>query len=128
MFRGNGEAYGERCAVTSHAAICGNVLSGLNLAHPTWIGRSEWFRQNPYRCGFRLTEDRELLMRTRNNSNFAALLEPLLGYREDSGACERPFQHAFICVAPTWKMLFCAVICSMAWEALSFRPLSPCWT
>lgn len=84
VFRGDGEAYGERCAVASHAAICGNVLSGLHLAHPTWTGRTEWFRQNRYRCGFRLTEDRELLMRTRNNSNFAALPEPLLGYREDS--------------------------------------------
>ena len=83
VFRGNGEAYAERRAEASHAAICGSVVSGLNLAHPTWTGKTEWFRRNPYRCGFGFTEDRELLMRTRNNSHFAALPEPLLGYRED---------------------------------------------
>lgn len=83
IFRGDGEVYGIRRARVSHKAICGNVISGLSLAHPTWIGRSEWFLRNPYRCGFRLTEDKELLMRTRNSSRFAALSEPLLGYREE---------------------------------------------
>jgi glycosyltransferase involved in cell wall biosynthesis len=83
VFRGDGDAYGIRRAMVSHKAICGNVISGLNLAHPTWVGRSEWFRRNPYRNGFRLTEDKELLMRTRNTSRFAALSEPLLGYREE---------------------------------------------
>jgi glycosyltransferase involved in cell wall biosynthesis len=83
VFRGRGEAYGSRPAAVSHDAICGNVLSGLRLAHPTWTGRAEWFHRNPYRPGFWLTEDRELLMRTRDTSRFAALPEPLLGYRED---------------------------------------------
>jgi glycosyltransferase involved in cell wall biosynthesis len=82
MFRDNGEAYGERRAASSHAAISGNFYSGLNLAHATWMGRTEWFRQNPYRCGFLRAQDRELLMRTRKKSHFAALPEPLFGCRE----------------------------------------------
>jgi glycosyltransferase involved in cell wall biosynthesis len=85
VFRGDGEAYGLRCKkMSSHAEVCGNSLIGLSVIHPTWIGRIEWFLRNPYRCEFRLTEDRELLMRTRDTSHFAVLFEPLLGYREDN--------------------------------------------
>ncbi len=84
VFRGDGEAYGLRCKkMSSHAEICGNSLIGLSVIHPTWIGRIEWFLRNPYRREFRLTEDRELLMRARDSSHFAVLFEPLLGYRED---------------------------------------------
>jgi hypothetical protein len=84
VFKGEGEAYGFRCKqMLSHSEICGNALIGLSLMHPTWIGKIEWFLRNPYRYDCPLSEDRELLMRTRNISNFAMLSEPLIGYRED---------------------------------------------
>jgi glycosyltransferase involved in cell wall biosynthesis len=84
VFRGDGEAYGLRCKkMLSHAEICGNSLIGLSLMHPTWVGKIEWFLRNQYRCDFPFSEDRELLMRTRDTSNFFILSEPLLGYRED---------------------------------------------
>jgi glycosyltransferase involved in cell wall biosynthesis len=83
VFRGDGNAYGLRRAVTSHDEICGNALSGVHLLHTNWIGKTEWFLQNPYRGFFKRSQDRELLMRTRNISCFAALPDVLLGVRED---------------------------------------------
>jgi glycosyltransferase involved in cell wall biosynthesis len=85
VFRGQGEAYGLRRStrLMSHSAASGNALSGPHLAHPTWMGRIEWFRRNPYRARFVGTEDRELLIRTRHVSTFAVLPDVLLGYRED---------------------------------------------
>lgn len=50
--------------------------------HPTVMGKSEWFRANPY-CGWALrAEDMELWSRTASKSNFWALDKPLLFYRE----------------------------------------------
>ena len=94
VFRGRGEAYGSRRAAISHEAICGNVLSGLRLAHPTWTGRPEWFRHNPYRAGFWLTEDRELLMRTRNTSSSRRFPSRFSDIAKMACACERLFPHA----------------------------------
>jgi glycosyltransferase involved in cell wall biosynthesis len=83
VFKGNGDAYGLRRAVTSHKEICGNALSGLHLLHSNWMGRIEWFLRNPYRRFFKRSQDRELLMRARNVSHFAALPDVLLGVREE---------------------------------------------
>lgn len=50
--------------------------------HSTVMGKSEWFRANPY-CGWALrAEDMELWSRTASKSNFWALDKPLLFYRE----------------------------------------------
>ena len=91
VFRGDGEAYGLRFnpRLVSHLAVRGNALSGPHLAHPTWMGRIEWFRRYPYRERFVGTEDRELLIRTRHISEFAVLPEVLLGYREDRAALRK---------------------------------------
>jgi hypothetical protein len=53
------------------------------MAHPTWMGRTDWFRKNPYRTDAFRMEDKELLFRTHTNSKFACLNEELLAYREN---------------------------------------------
>ena len=83
VFRGTGEAYGSRSPATDHNGICAQPWAGFAMAHPTWMGRVEWFRRNPYRVGAIRMEDKDLLFRTYRSSCFANLPEKLLGFRED---------------------------------------------
>ena len=58
------------------------VLSRGLLIHPTVMGRTEWFRNNPYDALFVRAEDRELWTRTCMTARFGRLCEPLFFYRE----------------------------------------------
>lgn len=66
----------------THKEICLKPWLGFYLPHPTWLGRTAWFRQyrymlpGPYCC-----EDQELLLRTHQCSRFHVLPEYLLAYR-----------------------------------------------
>ncbi len=66
----------------AHAQLCRRPWQGFHLVHPSWMGRTAWFRENPYaepapyRC-----EDQELLLRTHGHSRFACTPEVLLAYR-----------------------------------------------
>ena len=75
---------GLRRGPVSHEAICVHPWSGFPMPHPTWMGKRDWFRANPYRSDAVRMEDKELLFRTYSKSRFARLDEVLLGYREAS--------------------------------------------
>lgn len=65
-----------------HEVICSKPWKGFYLIHPTWMGKSEWFRHNKYRVpGPYFCEDQELLIRTHMTSKFAAVNDYLLAYR-----------------------------------------------
>lgn len=51
----------------------------LSVAHPTWCGRVEWFRQWQYRDFWR-NEDQELLLRASESSVYANLPDVVLDY------------------------------------------------
>lgn len=66
-----------------------NIIgSGYNFGkvasfiHPTVMGKTEWFRANPYAEWALRAEDFELWTRTSYESNFYAIGKPLLFYRE----------------------------------------------
>lgn len=66
-----------------------NIIgSGYNFGkvasfiHPTVMGKTEWFRANPYAEWALRAEDTELWLRTCSKSCFHAIGEPLLFYRE----------------------------------------------
>lgn len=66
----------------NHADICRRPWQGFYMAHPSWMGRTEWFRRNPYMdpapyC----CEDQELLLRAHYSSCYHTLSEQLLAYR-----------------------------------------------
>jgi glycosyltransferase involved in cell wall biosynthesis len=84
VFKNDGTLLGLRRLPASHAEICARPWAGFPMAHPTWMGRIEWFRQNPYRTDAVRMEDRELLFRTYSHSRFGNIPQVLLGYREDS--------------------------------------------
>lgn len=66
----------------THADICARPWSGFYLAHPSWMGRTEWFRRHryadnaPFRC-----EDQELLLRAHSESTYHSLDNVLMAYR-----------------------------------------------
>jgi len=82
VFGRGGEVLGARESRTTHEQICRRPWAGFYLAHPTWLGRLEWFRKHSYRSEAVRCEDQDLLLRTYENSRFAALSEVVLGYRE----------------------------------------------
>jgi glycosyltransferase involved in cell wall biosynthesis len=80
------QVIGALPAALTHEQICARPWRGFHLAHPTWLGRTDWFRRNPYRDpGPFRCEDQELLLRTYTTSRFAAVPEALLSYRVRGG-------------------------------------------
>ncbi len=75
------QAIGVLTAAQSHEEISRRPWHGFPMPHPTWMGRAEWFRQNPYDELARKAQDQSLLYRTYRTSHFAGLAEVLLGYR-----------------------------------------------
>jgi len=73
---------GEVPFAETHAEICRRPWLGFYMAHPTWMGRTDWFRRHlyadpgPYCC-----EDQELLLRAHTTSRFHALPQHLMAYR-----------------------------------------------
>lgn len=65
-----------------HAAICRRPWQSFSMPHPTWMGRIEWFRHNPYpEPAPYCCEDQELLLRAYRHSCYHTLPERLLAYR-----------------------------------------------
>jgi glycosyltransferase involved in cell wall biosynthesis len=80
-FNVDGEAVGIERAKESHETICARPWVGFDLQHPTWMGRLNWFQKYQYRSTAIRMEDYDILLRTYQTSNFAALPDFLLGYR-----------------------------------------------
>ena len=80
-FNADGEAIGVETSKESHRNICARPWVGFDLQHPTWMGRLNWFQQYQYRSDAIRMEDYDLMLRTYQTSNFAALPDFLLGYR-----------------------------------------------
>lgn len=82
VFDNDGNAKGKRIFPAEHSVICQNPIRGFALAHPTFLGRRDWFMKNGYDPGYKKAEDQEMLLRMHVHSNYANLPEILLGYRE----------------------------------------------
>lgn len=66
----------------NHADICRCPWKGFYMAHPSWMGRAEWFRRTVYQDpGPYCCEDQELLLRAHYSSCYHTLPEYLLAYR-----------------------------------------------
>jgi glycosyltransferase involved in cell wall biosynthesis len=83
VFGAGGKAIGKRTAPCTHDLITRHPLHGFRMAHPTWMGRIEWFRRYRYDPDAVLSEDQELLLRAFRYSVYANLPDVLLGYREE---------------------------------------------
>ena len=67
---------------SNHEQICARPWLGFPMPHPSWMGRTAWFRRHyyqdpaPYCC-----EDNELLLRAYKSSVYHAIGPELLAYR-----------------------------------------------
>jgi glycosyltransferase involved in cell wall biosynthesis len=84
VFAGEGAPLGLFPARARHEEICARPWAGFYLAHPTWMGRTEWFRRHRYDPAVTKAQDQDLLLRAWDSSRYAALVEPLLGYRQEA--------------------------------------------
>lgn len=55
------------------------------FVHPTVMGKTAWFRQNPYNQTLRFAEDHDLWVRTFSRGTFRSLPDILLNYRQPEG-------------------------------------------
>ncbi len=67
----------------THEEICARPWDGVTLPHPSWMGKTEWFKAHPYDASMRRAQDQFLLINAHQVSRYACLLEPLLAYRVD---------------------------------------------
>lgn len=95
VFDSQGDAVGQLPLRVDHEGICARPWAGFYLAHPTWMGRIEWFRKHPYRQDALRAQDQDLLLRTYQQSRFAALPEILLGYRQETLSLPRILRGRF---------------------------------
>lgn len=66
----------------NHQELCAKPWRGIYLAHPTWMGKTEWFLHHRYATpGPYLSEDTELLLRSYSVSRFGVVPEVLFAYR-----------------------------------------------
>jgi glycosyltransferase involved in cell wall biosynthesis len=81
-FDDSGSVTGVRPYRLRHEALCAQPWNGFYLVHPSWMGRTDWFRRYRYRTPELVrAQDQELLLRAYPDSRFAVLDEILLGYR-----------------------------------------------
>jgi glycosyltransferase involved in cell wall biosynthesis len=83
VFRGDGEAVARFRVPGNHEGIVARPWAGFQLPHPSWLGRSEWFRKHRYDPFNKMAQDQDVLLRSFTGSRLGAVKDPLLGYRQD---------------------------------------------
>ena len=83
VFRNDGEVFGKRTSPRTHEELF-SLLGAIQLPHPTFLGRTTWFRKFPYLATTAGFEDQFLLLRSWGASRFHVVPEVLLGYREEN--------------------------------------------
>jgi glycosyltransferase involved in cell wall biosynthesis len=84
VFDNEGTVLGRRTGPADHISLCAHPLRGFQMAHPTYMGRMEWFRKYRYDVGMLKSQDQDLLLRSYRSSHFANIPHILLAYREES--------------------------------------------
>jgi len=104
VFRSSGELVGEMAVGLRHQDIAARPFVGFPLPHPTWCGRANWFRSNPYNAELRYAEDQDLLLRSFRHSRLGALDQVLLGYRQDRLALRKLLPGRVTFARSAWRI------------------------
>ncbi len=116
VYRGEGLILGKLPVTEKHEEICRYPWKGFYLPHPTWLGRTEWFRKHQYSTFANGAEDQHLLFRTFSHSRFACLPEVLLGYREEQRTLRKMLAARYVFL----KSFFRAAL-ACGWYTLAAR-------
>lgn len=68
---------------SQHELICARPWNGFHFPHPSWMGKTSWFRKFRYVSQADGAEDQHLLYRAYAQSCFRGIAEVLLAYRDD---------------------------------------------
>lgn len=83
IFMNDGRLSGVVSVAQQHSQICRRPWNGFHFPHPTWFGKTSWFKLWRYSVLANGAEDQLLLYRSFRQSNFAGISDVLLAYRED---------------------------------------------
>ena len=86
-----------------HQDIAARPFVGFPLPHPTWCGRANWFRKNPYDAKLGYAEDQDLLLRSFRHSRLGALDKVLFGYRQDRLALRKLLPGRATFIGSVWR-------------------------
>jgi glycosyltransferase involved in cell wall biosynthesis len=77
----------------------------LPVGHPTFFGRTSWFRRHGYEAWAAHFQDQHLLYSTSPHSTFAVLPEILLGYREEALSLRKQarYRWCYVSVFPSLR-------------------------
>jgi glycosyltransferase involved in cell wall biosynthesis len=103
VFATDAQLLGELPVGLTHEDITAHPLRGFPFPHPTWCGRAQWFRQNPYDSKLMKAQDQDLLLRTFKSSRFAALDEVLIGYRQNGLELAKMLSGRSVYIASLWR-------------------------
>jgi len=103
VFASGGELVGEMPVGLRHQDVVARPFVGFPFPHPTWCGRADWFRKNPYDSRLRYAEDQDLLLRSFRHSKLAGLATVLLGYRQDQLALKKLLPGRATFVRSVWR-------------------------
>jgi glycosyltransferase involved in cell wall biosynthesis len=103
VFASNGELIGELPVGPDHRGIVARPYVGFPFPHPTWCGRADWFRNNPYDSRLSYAEDQDLLLRSFRHSKLGSVGEVLLGYRQDQLALRKLLPGRLTFLRSVWR-------------------------
>jgi glycosyltransferase involved in cell wall biosynthesis len=103
VFASGDELIGEMPVGLRHQDVVARPFVGFPFPHPTWCGRADWFRKNPYDSRLRYAEDQDLLLRSFRHSKLAGLGTVLLGYRQDQLALKKLLPGRATFVRSVWR-------------------------
>ncbi|WP_283806440.1 glycosyltransferase family 2 protein [Bradyrhizobium murdochi] len=103
VFTSSGELIGEMPIGRTHQDIIARPFVGFPLPHPTWCGRTAWFRRHPYDSKPTYAEDQDLLLRNFRHSKFAGLDTILLGYRQDRLTLRKLLPGRAALIGASWR-------------------------
>jgi len=89
VFNDNHEWLGKLSVQIKHDDICRKPWNGFYMPHPTWLGKTEWFKRNQYESYANGAEDQNLLLRSYQTSKFACMDEVLLAYRQSNRSLKK---------------------------------------
>jgi glycosyltransferase involved in cell wall biosynthesis len=101
LFADAGTPVGKRADPAAHGQIARWPLYSFKLIHPTFMGKTSWFRRYRYRADATRCEDMDLLFRSRAGSRFANIPEIVLGYRQNSIDLRK-------CLLSRWMWFHCS--------------------
>jgi glycosyltransferase involved in cell wall biosynthesis len=123
VFADGGAPLGKRNYPAAHTDIARRPLHWFKLMHPTFMGKTSWFRRYRYRADAIRCEDMDLLFRARAGSRFANLPEIVLGYRQGSLDLRK-------CLRGRWMWFHCSGRYLNATERLrvgAMEAFKSCW-